>query len=199
MVGFEYPTSPHARRHGPAGYEDYDSFRAWLRDEFLFRCVYCLHREQWYSRGATFHIDHFNPSTTHPSQKCEYSNLLYACGTCNEAKQAIIGLPDPCQVAFHNCLRVMADGRIDPLNPDGEKLEQVLRLNSASNLGNRFRWMRILAALSASDQKIYQELMGFPEDLPDLRAKRAPRNTRPEGAANCYFALRERGELPATY
>ena len=101
--------------------------------------------------------------------------MLYARRTCNEAKQAIIGLPDPCQVAFHNCLRVMADGRIDPLNPDGEKLEQVLRLNSVSNLRNRFRWMRMLAALSVSDQKIYQELMGFPEDLPDLRAKRAPR------------------------
>jgi hypothetical protein len=60
---------------------------------------------------------------------------------------------------------------VDRLNPDGEKLEQVLRLNSASNLRNRFRWLRMLAALSASDQKIYQELMGFPEDLPDLRAK----------------------------
>ena len=36
---FVYPTSPHPRRHGPAGYEDYDSFKDWLRDEFGFRCA----------------------------------------------------------------------------------------------------------------------------------------------------------------
>ena len=61
MQGFEYQTAPHIRRHGPGGYQDYDSYRDWLRDEFLFRCVYCLHREQWYDRGATFNIEHFVP------------------------------------------------------------------------------------------------------------------------------------------
>ena len=43
---FEYPSSPHRRRHGPLGYADYASFRPWLRDEFSFRCVYCLLRER---------------------------------------------------------------------------------------------------------------------------------------------------------
>ena len=33
---FVYPTSPHARRHGPAGYEDYDSFKDWLRTNSAF-------------------------------------------------------------------------------------------------------------------------------------------------------------------
>ena len=61
--------------------------------------------------------------------------------------------------------------------------------------------MRMLGALEATHPKLYQECMGFPDDLPDLRParKRVPRNTKPEGAENCYFALRERGELPATY
>ena len=199
MIGFEYPTEPHTRRHGPAGYSDYNSYRDWLRDEFTFRCVYCLHREQWYNRGATFHIDHWIPLKVNPDGKCEYSNLLYACATCNEAKKAILGVPDPCEVAFCDCLRVMADGRIEALNDDGHKLRQVLRLDSESNVRWRSRCMRILKALMTNDPDLYQELMGFPDDLPDLRKKLVPGNTKPEGAANCYFALRERGELPAMY
>lgn len=199
MIGFEYPISPHVRRHGPAGYKDYGSYRDWLRDEFTFRCVYCLHREEWDSRGAMFHIEHFIPSTTDPNLKCEYSNLLYACPRCNVAKQAIPGLPNPCEVAFNDCLRVGADGLIHALTPQGKKLEQVLKLNSQDNVRHRFRWMRALEALREKDPALYQEYMGFPEDLPDLRIKQVPGNTKPEGAVNCYFALRERGELPATY
>src|ERR1035438_5001554 len=101
MIGFDYPTSAYIRRHGPGGYKDYNSYRDWLRDEFTFRCVYCLHREQWDIRGVTFHIDHFVPSSVHPDGKCEYPNLLYACATCNEAKQDILDIPNPCDVAFH--------------------------------------------------------------------------------------------------
>lgn len=199
MIGFEYPNQPHSRRHGPAGYRDYESFRDWLRDEFTFRCVYCLHREKWYGRGVTFHIDHSNPVTVDPQGECEYSNLVYACATCNEAKKAILKVPDPCLVAFHDCLRIMPDGHVEALNADGAKLEQALRLNSPSNLRYRSRWMRTIEALRAKEPGLYREFMGFPENLPDLRKKHVPRNTKPEGLENCYFALRERGELPVTY
>ena len=199
MIGSEYPTKPHARRHGPAGYSDYGSYRDWLRDEFVFRCVYCLHREQWYNRGATFHVEHFIPSSVDPEGKCEYSNLLYACATCNEAKKAILHLPDPCKVAFHDCLHMTSDGRVRALNHDGEKLIQVLRLDNDSNVRHRSLVIRTLEALRTNDPGLYEEYLRFPADLPDLRRKKVPENTRPEGAANCYFALRERGELPATY
>jgi len=90
-------------------------------------------------------------------------------------------------------------GRIDALNFEGEKFKQVLRLDSGKNVRDRCRWMRALGALRMSDPDLYQEYMAFPEDLPDLRTKRVPENTRPAGAVNCYFVLRERGELPAAY
>jgi hypothetical protein len=148
---------------------------------------------------GTFHIVHFIPSAVDPAGECEYSNLLYACATCNEAKKAILGLPDPCRVSFRECLQVRPDGRVEALNSHGRKLEQVLLLNSDSNVRHRSRWMRNLEALKVKDPSLYQEYMGFPDDLPDLRLKLVPHNTRPEGAANCYFALRERGELPLIY
>jgi hypothetical protein len=199
MIGFEYPMSAHARRHGPSGYRDYASYRDWLRDEFAFHCVYCLHREQWYPRSGTFHIEHFVPVSIDPEGKCEYSNLLYACATCNEAKKDILGVPDPCTVAFHRCLRITAEGRVVALNDHGEKLRQVLLLDSENNVRYRSRLMRTLALLQNTDAALYREYMAFPEDLPDLRVRRVPHNNRPDGAANCYFVLRERDELPAMY
>ena len=199
MVGFEYSKMPHVRRHGPSGYKDYASFKDWLRDEFSFRCVYCLHREQWYNRGATFHVEHFTPSVLEPSRTCDYTNLLYACATCNEAKSDILGLPNPCEVAFYDCLYIQDDGHVDALNLQGERLCEVLQLNSKANVRYRFRWIQTLEWLKTTNLHLYEEFMGFPDDLPDLRRKRVPTNTKPEGIKECYFARRERGDLPAIY
>lgn len=199
MQGFEYPTAPHVRRHGPAGYKDYSSYRDWLRDEFTFRCVFCLHRELWYGRSGTFDIEHFVPVAIHPEGKCEYTNLLYACRTCNSAKQDILTVPDPCAVAFGDCLRIQGTGEVTALNRHGKRLCAVLRLNSTSNISHRSRWMRMFEALQVADQDLYKEFMAFPDALPDLRKCRTPRNTKPSGAKNCYLALKERGELPETY
>jgi hypothetical protein len=199
MIGFEYPIQPYSRKHGPEGYKDYNSYRDWLRDEFIFRCVYCLHREQWYGRGTTFHIEHFTPVAVDAEGTCEYTNLFYACATCNEAKKEAIGLPNPCELSFNSCLRILPDGQIEALNDEGERLQQILRLNSRSNVEYRARWMQSLDILRISGPDLYEEYMGFPENLPDLRKKRVPSNAKPEGIKNCYFVLRERGELPITY
>ena len=147
MRGFEYPSQPHWRRHGPAGYRDHDSYRDWLRDEFIFRCVYCLHREQWWGRAAVFHIEHFVPVSVDPSAKCEYSNLLYACAACNEAKGDALDLPDPCEVAFYECLQVEENGQIKPLRREGHALVESLRLNRKSAVSERSRWIRTLRLL----------------------------------------------------
>lgn len=199
MQGFEYPLSPHVRRHGPAGYDDFASYRDWLRDEFTFRCVFCLHREQWYGRAGTFDIEHFVPASADPSGRCEYSNLLYACRTCNAAKTDVLAMPNPCEVAFGDCLRINMNGKVEALNADGKKLCAVLRLNSVKNVEDRSRWMRMLQALEHSNPNLYTEYMAFPTDLLDLRCKRPSSNSKPNGSANCYFAQRERGSLPAMY
>ncbi len=201
MIGFEYPTQPHVRRHGPEGYRNYESYRDWLRDEFTFRCVYCLHREQWYNRGGTFHIDHFVPLAVAPDGELVYPNLVYACGTCNEAKKDFQGVPDPCEVSFADCVRVLHDGTIEALNDDGETLIQFLRLNSKQNTRQRRLLIETLATLETANPELFQEYLAFPDDLPDLRPpkRRVPRNTKPEGVEKSYLVLREREELPAIY
>jgi hypothetical protein len=102
-------------------------------------------------------------------------------------------------IAFHDCLRILNDGRVEALNNEGKKLNLVLRLDSEKNVRYRLRWLRTLEFLKANCPSLYQEYMGFPTDLPDLRNKQVPENSKPEGVASCYFVLRERGELPAIY
>lgn len=80
---FAYPSSPHVRRHGPRGWKDYQRYRPWLRDEFAFRCVYCLEREIWRDMREAFHIDHLIPQQLQPDLKYDYNNLLYLCPACN--------------------------------------------------------------------------------------------------------------------
>jgi HNH endonuclease len=199
ITGFEYPPGCHTRRHGPDGYNSYESYRDWLRDEFLFRCVYCLHREVWYGRSTVFHIEHSRPASSGPKSKCNYENLLYACGTCNEAKRAILGVPDPCSVAFRDCLSMLPDGHVAALNKYGQKLILTLQLDNKENVEWRGRWIRILNRLKTDDPALYRECMSFPQNLPDLRTKKAPRNTKPMSVENCFFVQREKGVLPETY
>lgn len=197
--GFDYPTLPHTRRHGPAGYKTYESYREWLRDEFTFRCVYCLHREAWYGRPTAFNIEHVTPVSVAPYSSCHYENLVYACSTCNNAKRALLNIPDPDSVAFGDCLRVEPNGKIEALNSSGETLVDALRMNRPKSVSFRSKIIRILAALKNADKELYLQLLGFPEDLPDLRNAKAPENTKPDGAENCYFVQRENGCLPEKY
>src|SRR6266700_54499 len=66
------------------------------------------------------------------------------CHFCNTAKLGILGVPDPCSVAFADCVSIGEDGQIKALNQAGESLVKKLRLNSAKNIQSRFRWMRTL-------------------------------------------------------
>jgi hypothetical protein len=50
------------------------------------------------------------------------------------------------------------------------------------------------------DSILLRELMGYPDDLPDLSRLRPPDgNSRPEGIAQSHFAQRERRALGNTY
>src|ERR1700747_1512380 len=95
--GFSYPLARHSRRHGPQGYAAYPSFRPWLRDEFCFRYVYCLIREQWGRVSGEFDLDHYEPQSLRPQKAVDYDNLLYSCAACNVAKGDQL-VPDPTMV-----------------------------------------------------------------------------------------------------
>jgi hypothetical protein len=198
MTPFDYPSAPLVRRHGPVGYLDYNSFRPWLRDEFGFRCVYCLRREQWEPDLGVFEIDHFDPVGQSPELRQTYWNLLYSCTTCNAAKGVQI-LPHPATVFLSTSLEVESDGRLSPRTHEARLLIRSLDLNDPMFVTWRMRMIRIVALAREHDSTLYRQLLAYPDDLPDLSSLRPPGgNLRAEGIVESHFERRNRGELPET-
>ncbi len=195
---YAYPREPHVRRHGPSGWKTYRRYQPWLRDDFAFRCVFCLVRERWNDMRRSFHIDHFLPQALRPDLGHEYTNLLLLCPSCNETKRTAL-VPDPCQIALAACLQVRSDGTIEALNTDGERLILELALDDESLTNYRRMMIGLLTWFAATDWAQFVDWMRFPDNLPDLSQLRPRNNTKPEGVEASWFAKRIRGELPEVY
>jgi len=201
---FDYPLSS-ARRHGPRGYADCASYKPWLRDEFLFRCVYCLSRERWKPEGQdAFSVDHVRPQATHPDEAGDYDNLVYACCSCNSSRRELPLPLDPVRDALAEHLRIAATGIAEPLTDAGRRLVELCHLNRPVLVEFRREFLQLLDLLnSVNDPRAVgalRSLLGFPQDLPDLANLRPPGgNNRPEGIWESAFAKRDRGELAQTY
>ena len=195
---FDYPESKSERVHGPTGYSSYESFRPWLRDEFTFRCVYCLKRESWGQVTGEFELDHFQPQSVAPDRSLDYFNLVYACRRCNSAKldQSI---DDPLVILSFEFLVVFPDGVIASDQPQADRLIRQLDLNSPKLRRWRVMWMRIVDLAKEREPSLYRQLAGFPEDLPNVGRLRPPDNSRPNGIEVSWYAKRQRGQLPEIY
>jgi hypothetical protein len=196
---FRYPDEPHVRKHEPKGYADYESYRPWLRDEFAFRCVYCLFREQWGLLRTAFQIDHFLPISLNPAESADYRNLVYSCATCNASKGMQL-LPDPCRVLIDGVVRVHENGTIHPTDPETHRLVRMLGLDDPEFTEFRLLWIGIIELARACDPELHRRLMGFPQELPQLHRLKPPDgNSSPEGLEQSYFAQRQHGTLPSIY
>jgi hypothetical protein len=196
---FRYPPAPIQRRHGPRGYANYESYRPWLRDEFFYRCVYCLLREQWGHVRGTYDLDHFVPLVVTTDESAEYDNLVYACRSCNAAKGKQV-VPDPCQVLIDLQVTVEQDGQMIGHTRDARRLIRCLALNNSASVAFRRLWIEVIALAQRYDTDLFERLMGYPNDLPDLSRLRPPGgNSRPDGIAQSHFARREQGKLRSIY
>jgi hypothetical protein len=210
---FAYPAEPQRRRHGPAGYANYEEYKPWLRDEFTFRCVYCLERELWYpDRAASFSADHVEPQKEAPHRVCDYTNLVYACTRCNSLKRHL-RLIDPTAVAFGKHLWVDDSGLVRPVEADGkpsrdgEFLIRLLHLNGNSALDTRRFRLTMLALkrdFSTDDRvdRLFRQSFAYPplDDLPDLRSLRPPGgNSLAENVETCCYERRRASALADVY
>jgi hypothetical protein len=202
---FTYPAQPHVRKHAPAGYKDYTKYKPWLRDEFEFRCVYCLQREKW-SRDwhAAFSVDHVVPQVEDATLVCVYGNLVYACLRCNSAKQGV-RVVDPTQESMGRHLRVEPAGSVTGLTDEGSFLIELLHLNAGSAISERRRILRLLKLRQRypEDRELGADFLAafaYPEDLPDLRLLRPPEgNQLDANKFQSFHARREKSHLPSIY
>lgn len=199
---FAYPEERHQRRHGPSGYKTYESYREWLRDEFSYRCVFSLIREQWIGRKANFDIDHLESQSLREDLVCNYDNLLYLAHRTNLVR-GNRPLPDPCKVALGKCLAVDPDtGEIRALNDVGGRIISVLKLDSLDATEDRLKWLRILRCVAQNDEALFRQLIGYPTDnLRDLSKTKVQvdENSRPNGIAESAFERKRLGTLPDWY
>jgi hypothetical protein len=199
MTPFVYPSTPHFRRHGPQGYADYARYLPWLRDEFSFRCVYCLRREKWGRVGGELQIDHFLPVAQRPDLTADYDNLLLVCPTCNMAKGRR-STPDPCRVMTAATVTVHEDGTIHGSTREVRKLIRLLGLDERPATEFRLLWNSIVTLARSFDPELFKRIMSFPVELPDLSRLKPPGgNMYPAGVEQSAHARRVRGELLEAY
>jgi hypothetical protein len=205
MTPFTYPETVHIRRHGPRGYADYKHYKPWLRDEFSFRCIYCLCRETWLPDGeAYFGVDHVFPRSQAAGQSSEYDSLVYACCVCNACKKDYTDVIGVDIVATAEHLAVQPDGSVLALTSQGETLVDVCALNRPELVAFRRDLILLLAVLAkhrgADAIRLRKRYFGYPADLPDLAALRPPRgNARPDAVARSCLERQRRRELPEFY
>src|SRR5690606_31407481 len=75
------------RRYIKTVVNSYREYRDELKKDYKYRCGYCDDSDIW--RTVWFEIDHFVPQKYLKTIKeTDYSNLVYACRSCNNSKRA---------------------------------------------------------------------------------------------------------------
>lgn len=194
---FNYPTSAHARKHGPYGYATYQKYKPWLRDDFLYRCAYCLTREAWgssVSGHAELGADHFEPKSINPALAATYTNLIYVCNDCNRYRQTEPLPLNPLEVALGDHLSVNDEGEIVAKTTDGQDFIDLFDLTAPGRDRLRKDKLRIIALKQrypddADADAHYRLAFGYPLDLPDLTTLEPEGNTIPGSQDKSAHAL----------
>ena len=128
------------RRNITAKVTRYGQHKDDLKIDYQGRCGYCNDIDTW--RFIWFEIDHFVPKHHLKTiQDTDYSNLVYSCRSCNNAKRAKwptedelvhndgqVGFIDPCDAEYNNQFDRLENGRILPKTELGEWMYNAMKL-----------------------------------------------------------------------
>lgn len=135
-----------SRRNITTAVAHYRDHRGNLTIDFKQRCGYC--NDVHFYRTASFEIDHFIPRKKNKQPfltiktETDYSNLIYACKSCNNAKsnkwptndQNIChhnneGFIDPCEADYDNQFLRLSNGQIKAVTDLGKWMRRELKLD----------------------------------------------------------------------
>lgn len=139
MIPFRKETPK--RRNITTAVSKYSHHKDELKKDYKCRCGYCDDIDVW--RTAWFEIDHFVPQKYLKTIKdTDYSNLVYACRSCNNSKSAhwptgdeLVhnkndeGFIDPCHIDYEKQFQRYDDGRIIYQTRLGEWMYYKLKLH----------------------------------------------------------------------
>lgn len=135
-----------SRRDITTSVTHYSAHRADLTLDFKKRCGYC--NDVHFYRNTSFEIDHFIPRIRDKKQfltiklDTDYSNLVYACKSCNNAKRNKWptndenichkhdkGFIDPCDTNYDNQFERLPNGQIRAITTLGKWMLKELKLD----------------------------------------------------------------------
>ncbi|UTW67727.1 HNH endonuclease [bacterium SCSIO 12643] len=128
------------RRNITTDVSAYGKHRDDLKLDYQNRCGYCNDIDTW--RFVWFEIDHFVPKKYLKTiSETDYSNLVYSCRSCNNAKRAKWptgdenkhnesnkGFIDPCDDGYNNQFERLKTGSIRPKTELGEWMYNAMKL-----------------------------------------------------------------------
>lgn len=151
MKAFGYPKEIHRRGANPGPFTDYRTYKPYLRDEFEGTCIYCRLRDSIVGQ-ASFAVEHHMPQSPFTNRITDWTNLYYACRTCNGAKSnfyprgtrsRIDYLPTPCTDRMFDHLRYRR-ALVVPHSETGRFAEELLDLNESTSVEYREFFQKIL-------------------------------------------------------
>jgi len=151
------------RREPHPRFSQYQRYKACLREDLQYRCVYCgIHEAEW-GGHRHFQVEHLRPKKLFPWLQAEYSNLLYACDVCNAYKGCdwpnndptphTRGYLDPCQYDYDQYFVLLEDGSIMGKTLAARYMVESLHLNR--------KQLRDLRMKRQEEQEIHQQFMQF--------------------------------------
>lgn len=139
---------------------DYSAYKPYLRDEFRGACVYCRMRDSSLDK-ALFAVEHHLPQSRFPALVTAWSNLYYACRTCNGAKSNFYPtsrqkrheyVPTPCNDVMFDHLRYRGADVVSH-SKTGTFAAVLLDLNDPTSVKYRTFFQRVLdEAVAAVEQ-----------------------------------------------
>ena len=138
-------------------YANYSYYRNEIREDSLFRCVYCDIHELENGGDEHMHLDHFRPRSIEKfsSLVSDPNNLVWACAGCNNLKSDCWpitdsdscfagkeGFLDPFVDSYKEYFLIADDGLLVPIKDPGQYMVMVLALNRESR--KKVRELRLL-------------------------------------------------------
>lgn len=179
MTDFRHRTPK--RRENPEAKTNYTDYKPELREDFNERCGYCGDHD--FFRQTYYEIDHFVPrkklKVIAPN---DYSNLVYACRSCNNAKRAKwptgdekvhndgkVGFIDPCDTIYATQFHRGKDGSIIACTELGHWMWSALNFGnpahrviwSLEEIRKRIRQIEESCSVGAVDVHIAADIMRF--------------------------------------
>lgn len=112
-------------------------------------------------------MDHFVPQAHNRELATKYDNLLYSCHSCN-LRRGSKDIPDPTVALIAEAIEVQPNGVLETNTDEAAKVVRVLSLNSPHWVQWRRTWIRIVDLAEECDLELFNRLMAYPEDLPNL-------------------------------